>query len=79
MHSRVELVLLLSPALAGLVTFLAWGGLAWALGGMGWRPALAVALPAGTIALGFTAVVAAAAALGDESKADKGGRWNCRP
>jgi hypothetical protein len=74
MHSRVELVLLLSPALAGLVTFLAWGGLTWALGGMGWRPALAVAFPAGTIALGVTAVVVAGAALGKEPEADEGAR-----
>jgi len=81
-HPRVEPVLLLGPALAGVGAFLVWGGLAWAVGGMDWRPALAVALPASAIAVGFTAVVVAGAALGEEPEADEGrralSRWNRR-
>lgn len=71
-HSRRKPVLLLGPALAGLMAFLVWGGLAWAAGGRDWRPTLAVALLAGAIALGFTAVVVAGAVLGEEPEADEG-------
>jgi len=68
--SPVEFVL--GPALAGLVTSVAWGGLARAVG-VPWRLALAVAVLTGAFALVCTAVMVVADAL-EETEAVRDAR-----
>jgi hypothetical protein len=66
--SRIRLRLFLGPALAGLVTFVVWGGLAMALGMRG-RLALAIAAGSAAYGLACIAFVVFADALGENAEA----------
>jgi hypothetical protein len=59
----------LGPALAGVVTFVVWGGLALAVGTRG-RLALAIAVVSSAYALVWTAVIAFADVRAEDARAD---------